>query len=236
MLKRPLTMLAVVMLAALGSLTTTPATAAGTPTDGLAHVHGRIVGEDGEPLGFAEAVLYLRMPGGQLAMVAFEHANDDGWYDLSVVPGRYIVWFTPVGLHPLGTYFDEYYPNTHDPTAAREINFRADTTTRVSARLDRASTISGTLTVTGSIPPSQFTPVAYDAHTGASEAGWVNEDGTYEITGLPHGSYVVYVTYYDEETDILILRYWPDSHTIHGARNVLIPRARNVTGIDITVT
>ena len=78
--------------------------------------------------------------------------------------------------------------------------------------------------------------MAYDAHTGASEAGWVNEDGTYEITGLPHGSYVVYVTYYDEETDILILRYWPDSPTIHGARNVLIPRARNVTGIDITVT
>ncbi len=236
MIRRPIRLLAVVMLAAAGTLTASPARAAGHPTDGLAHWRGRIVDERGNPLAFAEAVLYLRDANGYPSgMVSFEHTDDNGWYEGSVVPGRYVVWFTPYAAQPWGGYVDEYYPNTHDPAQAKDVEFRADSWTRLDARLDRTSTISGRLTVTGDVPANYFTPSVYDPKTEASAAGAIEEDGTFTITGIPHGTFYLTFSYYDEATDSFTVRYWPDSPTRDGARKIQLPRGRELTGYDMTI-
>jgi hypothetical protein len=115
-----------------------------------------------------------------------------GYFVLSGLPaGRYLLYFLggPEGPNNQFEYADSWYPDSGDPGHATWVTVKVGPAISIgSGLMDKASTISGTLTANSeacasclTIQPSFREP---DGSEYVDHSGDVSPDGTYTVTGL----------------------------------------------------
>jgi len=127
-------------------------------------------------------------------VIANAQTDAGGNYTITwLPPGDYEIEFDP-GQYNYShdtSYLLEYYDNAHYGEARTTVGVDADTTTPdINANLETAGTISGT--VTGDGGPVDHLEVQASLVDGSwSNGAYTNPDGSYTITGLPAGDYIV---------------------------------------------
>jgi hypothetical protein len=172
--RRLLTVVAAVTALLLGLVS--PAHAA----DG--HVTGTVTGEGTGPLSGVWVELY--------GVDDLEYADGDvtdalGKYDVAVPPGSYLVVFDSYD----GDYEPELYDDVHDFSIedATPVVVTGGAGSQADAELTRYATISGHLAMNAADPEDAVQ--VYDEHGDIAGWGFVEPDGSYEVHGLPTGSY-----------------------------------------------
>ena len=158
----------------------------------------------------------------------FATTNAAGNYSIGgLVAGSYRLEF----FDPAGTYATQWWNNVTTQAGAQVIPLTAgQAATARNATLQRAATISGTVTTDG-------TPGAYlqvEAFTGADSTqsvaqGYTDSSGVYTIKGLSAGTY--YVRFSDNGGDFAT-QWWNGSTTRAGATAVTLTTAQARTGVN----
>jgi hypothetical protein len=175
-------------------------------------ITGRVLDEDGDPVEGAGVRALFKWHRGHTRYAAAGAANTDdlGQYRIyGVRPGHIVLLAIPGGpgnsargsAHG-GIYSPEFYPGTQDPSQATELEARAgDTLTDVNFTLNPVvpGRISGKLIdgasgepETGAFVYLQWGGSGFDRMgIGAFGSTTVAPDGSFQITGVPPGSYVL---------------------------------------------
>src|SRR5271165_222554 len=174
-------------------------------------ITGRVLDEDGEPMGGVAVGAQRKKPGKgpQRETVGVERTNDLGEYRLSgLFPGQYSIVALPppdardyenshehgpeeaAEVKPDTRYLPTYYPGTTDGTQASPITLHAGDEMPISLTLvpSRTYRVRGMLT---GVSPGQKPMVELVAKTGdAIRPGDIKPDGQFEIVGVAPGSYI----------------------------------------------
>jgi hypothetical protein len=139
------------------------------------------------------------LPQGRTAQPGYAVTGRRGTYALpGLVPGRYRVYFDPVGCYYGAMFFaPQWYKGQSSESAATPVTVAAGADTAgVDVTLTRDGSIAGT--VTGPTPASapltgvcvQATPTGPLARSGRAVYS-VSRSGSYAVAGLPAGRYLV---------------------------------------------
>ncbi len=128
-----------------------------------------------------------------LQHVAWDWVDDgsDTFGFLALKPGSYKIHLGSDGLPIL----NQWYPHGSSPSDASEITVSAgDNVTLTEINFEKAGTIVGTVSAPGGMSVDRIEVIAYAADGKMSAWGTTSQDGKYQLTGLPSGSYKVRVT------------------------------------------
>jgi hypothetical protein len=172
--RRLLVVLAAVAALVLGLVT--PAHAAN------GHIVGTVTGVGAVPLADVFVDVYAI---DDLDYLGGDVTDAQGQYDVAMPPGTYLLVFWPDD----GEYEPELYDDIHDfdVEAATPVVVTDGGSTQADAELTRTASISGHLTKNAADPA--FAVQVYDDQGNVVDWGWVEPDGSYEVNGLPAGSY-----------------------------------------------
>ena len=148
--------------------------------------------------------------------------------------GKYSVTGLPTGSYKLSIYCSDYvaqwYGGKDQQTATIVTVTAPNTTAGINAVLLKGGVISGTVTdkVTGSVIQG-ISITATNADTGLYGHGYTDSTGTYNITGLPSGSYKLrFYSYNDPYLD----QWYNDKADSASADLVVVTAPETVTGIN----
>lgn len=170
-------------------------------------ISGVVTGPDGvTPL---EGVMVSAGPYGGMGSVGAPTAADGTYWITGLMGGSYRVYFSAPT-----SYVSEYYTNTTDYSSATPVSVVAGATTPgINASLELGGTISGVVTGPDGVTPLGGVSVYASPFSGPGGGGSATTlaDGSYQITGLPAGSYRVQFSppigssymseFYDNTTD-----------------------------------
>ncbi|WP_062464282.1 hypothetical protein [Demequina soli] len=184
--------------------------------------------------------------GGKASSAALK---SDGTYSIPrLAPGSYTVAFYVQKYYDSsrGDYVDpgvqpEFYDDADGEADAKPVKVGArEAIAGVNAELAASATISGTVTAPGAADLTWWKGVHV---TASGDAGYafvpLAEDGTYDITGLAPGSYVVSfgagsysdATHQDEQVNLLP-EYYPDVTDVADAEVITVGSGDHATRID----
>jgi len=169
-------------------------------------ISGQVVDASGTPLASICVSAYPVPVPGQ-ASVASAETDAAGDFALTVPPGTYEVQFDACGGQ---NYYLQWYPAQMSYRTATQLTVAAGQTVGgIDARMLAGGTITGTLLDARTQAPPPQLDIAVDAQTPGqfdndpladfAVSGNVAADGTYTLTGLPPGSYLVY---FDADTSV----------------------------------
>jgi hypothetical protein len=167
--------------------------------DALGTITGQVVSANGSPLA-GICVSYGGAPDTPTdPWVTSTQTGANGDYSIALSPGPYLIEFQGCGEN----YVGQFYPDQGSPQTAGAVTVvDGQVTNGINAQMAEGGTITGRVLDqgTGSPPPqsdisvaaqmlgSNQQPIMYPAEATASP----NANGTYTLTGLAPGSYVVY--------------------------------------------
>lgn len=196
-----------------------------TPATGLA---GRVTDSNGEPIADVCIEAWAYEDDGFISGYGFALTGADGTYRIvDISAGTYIVWFYPCG----DTYWvAEVFDNKYREEDADEVIVAVGAVTEgIDAQLERARTITGTLTVAGA--PAKYSCLeGFDAVTG-EQLGWgySGEDGKYILGLRGNGHYKVR---FGCEYGAYVLEWYDDVSDPKHATKIHVPSGGTVPGID----
>lgn len=198
-------------------------------------ITGRITGDNGvnvSPQHGVNVTLYTAKG----EEVRSTTTNDAGEYVFKkLAADSYKVFASPSSSGDGSTWLSQWYLGKHRLGAAAIITITAKTSAVLKdLKLAAAASISGTVTA-GADPAEGYVSVedlnGSDSESdGDSEPSYtsadINEDGTYSVTGLKPGTYLVHFTTYNDQ---YIDQYSDDSATEAGATPVVVTAGATVT-------
>jgi hypothetical protein len=185
--------------------------------------------------------------GGSLGAACVTASNDDGVFkQANVVTGAYRITGLGTGAYkihfndcvvgpnsfqPRNDYVDEWWQKQATVDASTPVAVTAgQDTTGISTVLDRAATISGTVTWNGS--PASFVCVdAVQGTTSVRRTTTASISGTYQLRGLRAGDYAVRFSGCTSSGP-WAPEWWPNSPSLAGATPVAVTTGQQRTGID----
>ncbi|MCX5637851.1 MAG: carboxypeptidase regulatory-like domain-containing protein, partial [Planctomycetota bacterium] len=158
------------------------------------------------------------------------YTNSDGFYSISgLAAGAY-----RVAVSTWGTEFaQEYYDNIFDYWQAVSVNVSASGVTQnINFGLSFAGSITG---IVHDVNGSPINGILINAHCEALNFGrndYTDENGFYEMTGLPSGAYRVELATWDASSGNYIKQYY--NHTIRWEQATLVhvQPGQEISGID----
>lgn len=169
--------------------------------------------------------------------IAEAYTGPDGTYDISGVSGPVKVQFWDTTWEHL--YIGEYYNNTQNWDAATVVNVAAGATvSNINAVLAEGAHIKGTVIDEGTGQPLYGVRVAANFDEDNSVEAFTRADGTYDITGLKSGSYVVSfddISTTDPAGQMYVTEFYPGASNSASATNVTVTAPSAVVGIDATM-
>ncbi|MFF2316417.1 carboxypeptidase regulatory-like domain-containing protein [Arthrobacter sp. NPDC058097] len=162
---------------------------------------------------------------------AFASVNPDGTYSVRGLPaGSYKVQFVGgnsgavTQWHAAATSFDTATPVTL--TAGQDL-------AGINATLVRGASISGTVTVPAGFDPSSVSVEAMDDNGLTRGSANPDQNGVYNLRGLPPGSYKVqFASYYNSG---LLQQWYPGAASFAAATPVVLAAGQDRTGIGATL-
>jgi protocatechuate 3,4-dioxygenase beta subunit len=162
-----------------------------------------------------------------------EATTHDGTYSLpDLAPGQYLVDF---GCDSSTTYGEQWFPDAADEGAAQQVSVPTGTTT-VNAVLQRAGSVTGTVTGPNGRPLAGVCVAAYSTADQTAEfqgqidegsgAGITGSNGRYQLLGLAPGSYHVQFVPCLLTTDSPL---WYDQRVLAGRANAITVQSGKVT-------
>lgn len=197
-------------------------------------VSGTVTGEGGAPLGSIYVIAHRWSPAlGYWESVGGNLTQSDGTY---VVPGlpadSYKLEFVDFDGSHLGEYWDDQASLLD--AAVVEVAAGATTSGR-DAVLALAARIAGTVTGPGGTPLSRVAVSAY-RYAAADDGYWeftrhaiTGDDGTYEIQGLPSGTYRISFEDFDGNH---VSEYWDDAVGLDDATDIPLTAGSTASGKD----
>ena len=193
-------------------------------------IQGQVTDQAGQPVSNIE--VSAESPGAYGAP-ALTDAN--GNYTVAgLSSGRYTVRFSD----PAGNLAQQYFDGHRSAADADQVSVTEGMTADgIDASLNRAGSISGTVTASGGGIVDGLCARAYDV-TGSSfswtTSGAVAGDGTYRLTGLTAGSYMVEVSSCDGFGNYVATVY-PDALSLADGTAVKVDPGQDVVGIDLQI-
>ncbi|AEE47633.1 carboxypeptidase regulatory-like domain-containing protein [Cellulomonas fimi] len=188
-------------------------------------VEGRLV-SGGQPVAYG-SVSVQSVSGGS---GGFASAASDGTFRVKVAPGSYRVQLNgPWGSDLLTTY----WPGTQSWSQAGVLTLSAGTTTPLGdIDLPAGLTISGTVRDAQGEPVAGVSVSATDGALGAGGFATSGVDGTYRVTGLLAGSYVLFFS--PPGVSGLRTEYFDDARS-HDTATPVVVGTGGTSGIDATL-
>ena len=121
------------------------------------------------------------------------HTGSTGTYTITGLPaGQYLVATTNYNNYIDEWYKDVVYATHPDGTGATSVNVTSGNATAINFSLALGKSISGNVSVSGSPPVDGGMVDVFDLSGALLQmGGWISESGTYHITGLPAGQYLL---------------------------------------------
>ncbi len=164
-------------------------------------------------------------------------SSSNGTYTISgVEPGAYQVTFAP-GCGTTGSYAPQFYPGVSLSSGAKDVVVSAGATaTSINAALPAPGSIAGSVS-----PATAGVCVDVSPSGGASLAAFVNSavtsgTGSYDVSGLPPGSYVVSFASGCGYSNPMVTTYYSGALGFGTATPIQVAAGQTVTGIDGTVS
>lgn len=121
--------------------------------------------------------------------VGMTYTEADGTYDLVVPPGQIVVEFMQ---EPPNRYLFEFHNNTRDWASTTKLTLGSGATiSGINASLGLGATISGKLLDSATGEPLEGIRVTANYDEDNNGEAFSRTDGTYEVTGLPSGTFNV---------------------------------------------
>ncbi len=160
----------------------------------------------------------------------------DGSYQMILHSGTYVVSFTPpTEANLLG----EFYDDSPDYPGARRIKaIPGQAISDVNAILAPAGSITGSVTADDGSPVADATVTVIPTAGGYLPTVTTDVDGTYTLTGVPPGSYIVRFNPPWRETDWqspLLEQFYGGATTYQQATKVQVAGGQTTSGIDATL-
>lgn len=211
---------AIVLGVALPASADAPVSISGTVTSSL----------DGQPISNVRVQMYV-FEGGGFANVSTVFTDENGAFTaLTLSPGQYTFGFFDDTFAHLSTYLGSSTTLAQADLVTVDVG---DTVTGVDAVLQRAGTLSGTVTdsVTG-LPVEGVTVIGqyFDEVAGWTGSDTTGPDGTYLLEGLRPGD--SWQIYFDGSSVGYASEYYDDRRTDFDAAPVVVTTAQETTGID----
>ena len=174
--------------------------------------------------------------------------DEDWWqgrgWGATDAEGNYTIGGLSSGIYRIaffdweGQYINEVYDDAADMESGTDIDVPLETTvTNINASLAVASRISGSVTgPDGTNPLADINAAAY-RWSGSSwdwwESGVTDENGDYEIGGLPAGTYrVEFNDWYNGDH---LSEFYDDAADLDSATDIIVPATSTVTGINASL-
>jgi hypothetical protein len=121
------------------------------------------------------------------------HTGSAGIYTITGLPaGQYLVATTNYNHYIDEWYKDVVYATHPDGTGATSVNVTSGNATSINFSLALGKSISGNVSVSGSPPVDGGMVEIFELSGALLQMGsWINESGTYHITGLPAGQFLL---------------------------------------------
>ncbi|MDM8520919.1 carboxypeptidase regulatory-like domain-containing protein [Anaerolineales bacterium HSG6] len=167
-------------------------------SDEAGQISGMVTNQQGEALAEISVKVYWKFHG-EWEKVARTETDSAGQYEIGGLPtGSYSVAF----FDHSGAYMGEYYDDMTDPDQATLVTVTAgESTVNINAVLGQGGSISGQVSSSQDQPLAKVNVCAmpadrdetgnHDGHDDWGNCARTNEQGLYQITGLPSGDYVV---------------------------------------------
>jgi hypothetical protein len=209
----------------------TPAAADAGPTgtggEGGATPEGTLSGTITDPEG--DPVADAWVSAGSSNFVVEVGTDEDGTYSISLPPGYYAVEVVPDGTALAGEYYDDSY-TSHTPVQV----ISDQETAGIDIQLAVGATIAGTI-VDGEGDPvadaEVFASSWWDSWPGYGTWTTTDENGAYELVGLPPG-YAVLSAYPPEDRPDLGFEFYDNAFSRTRATPVLLALGEAESGID----
>ena len=220
------------------SLSSTGSVVCDAAMDPGSHISGKVTNAAGDPLSDVEILVWHRTASGTWETFdsAYADPDDNGDYRTeSLSPGLYKLQFNPYGE---GGYLSEFFDGAADLSSATTLTVGShEGTTIPDATLDQGGTLSGTVTDASSHEPVsgawvRVSVLEDDGYWDNYDSTETDDEGMYEIDGLPTGSYLVRFT---SESDDLAFQYYNGASSIASAALVPVTKGEKTTGIDATL-
>ena len=184
--------------------------------DAALETGGTISGTVTVPDGFALGSVFVQvLSAGGISVGQSTMAADGSYVVRGLAPGSYIVLFSATGLIPV------YWPDAGASSGATPVVVEGTQTREdIDATLVEGATIHGTVTAPAGVDRSLIS-VQATPHGAAVGYRWesVAADGTYAITGLPAGTYVLR---FSSSTENVVDEYWNDKPTYATADTITV--------------
>ncbi len=201
------------------------------------HITGKVVDDAYKaPLEGISVVAYRYDPAEPTFMdwVGDTLTEADGTYALDVAPGQIVVEFVQ---YPPNVYLSEFYNGTRDWASATRITLGSGATvSNINASLGLGATISGKVTdqATGEALEGIRVTANFDEDNNCE--AFSRTDGTYEITGLPSGTFQVLfndIGDTDPSRQSVYVSEWYNNVTSYAsATNIVLTAPASRTGVD----
>lgn len=206
-----------------------------TPLSASGTLSGSVVDPSGNPI----QGLRVWIVGPTGMDPATVETDADGAYAFTgLIDGSYRVYFSNVSIRTVGgqvrvssePYTPQWYNNRTSYSGAAQIAVTAETPAAdINARMAAAGRITGRITDSTGSPVEKVRVTAYSDASFALSWNWTAADGTYEVGGLPDGSYRVWI----EDSASRFIPFWyPDKLSREAAQTVTVSGAGPVADID----
>jgi hypothetical protein len=194
-------------------------------------ITGRVTDASGQPL--AHIVVFAAMWSGQFSLDTW--TASDGSYEISGLFG--VGWRVCFACDYGSTYATQYWKGAADPASATELFPTVGTTTSgIDATMPLSGGISGKVTTEdgeGLAGIVVCASLVTDNGGGlASNNVPTASDGTYDISGLPPGTYRVQFTDYPSNT----WQYYDDAPDIGSGTDITVTAGATTSGIDAVMS
>lgn len=205
------------------------------------HITGKVVDDAyKEPLAGIAVNGFMYDPADPTFMdwMGSTYTEADGTYDLIVPPGQIVVEFMQ---EPPNRYLSEFHNNTRDWASATKLTLGSGATiSGINASLGLGATISGKLTDSATGEPLEGIRVTANYDEDNNAEAFSRTDGTYEITGLPAGTFQVLfndIGLTDPSAESVYVAEWYNNvSTMAAATPITLTAPGSRTGVNASLT
>jgi 5-hydroxyisourate hydrolase-like protein (transthyretin family) len=229
--------------ATVGSATDIAVTGGGT-TSGIdvqltpgGNITGTVTGSGGIPLEDVAVIAYRNDGSGWEEVDQWGWTYEDGNYVFAALPaGTYRLKFSDFS-DDRSRYATEYYDNAATVTTATDVQVSAGSTTSgKSAQLAPGGNITGTVTGTGGAPVENVWVRAYlsdgDDWAASNDAATA-EDGSYDLAGLPTGTYRLE---FSDSSDEYATEYYDNASSLEAATSLQVTAASTTSDKNVQLS